>query len=644
MKLLKYDQFAGLNPMNEDVQRAKKLLKDRYLINTISKDLGFIDDKLEYELSHGDKRSLSLNDFNDEQQKEIMTKLRETKLSEQQVKDIEKDPDFRKIRTLTVESDDNTKKYILDRDNQGWVYMFTYFYFIENISLADLKDTYSKLIRFRELLDNMPKKLDQNFIDPNIPNNYEILIDGIDIIDSHTYVRDLYNILNRKLKDQYNKASKSIKDKFDSVAKGFKEIDEKQRKSDLKNIARKMGRYNPNPNSNLEKNLEDFIIDIANFLKSANNVGMSDFLDKLDDCNDKFGNFGADIAFNENGILVIEVKSFNANVMLNSNTSHCIKDSISQWNNYVGENNKQYYIYDFNIPSYEKLSVIGVTIQPNHTIRAAHAKGDEGVSGDLVRILSKKQSEYNIKVNIFDEILLPITQEEMERRRKAKEANIKLSKGVLSIDEITELVGAGGDINIDNSKQLNFAVIDGDYQKIVDLLNLGAKPIISSDGNAIINNAKDLKTIKLLIEYGSEITPEVFENICDDPEAVKFCLDKGIDPDFGRKSAIRRCIVGSWESQKNNGEPYLESIKLLTEYGGTLLTKENFRRALAYGRIDVMNYMLENGYIDEVAKKTPTGSLSYIKKDYDLSIVKKMTEKKEKEVMKYLDEKIKLYE
>ena len=65
-----------------------------------------------------------------------------------------------------------------------------------------------------------------------------------------------------------------------------------------------------------------------------------DYCDRVVACNTKLGKSGADIVYpkniwdtdvNKNGILIIEVKSFPANLMLHSHTSHCIKDSIGNW-------------------------------------------------------------------------------------------------------------------------------------------------------------------------------------------------------------------------------------------------------------------------------------------------------------------------
>jgi hypothetical protein len=64
--------------------------------------------------------------------------------------------------------------------------------------------------------------------------------------------------------------------------------------------------------------------------------------------------------------------------LLNGHTFH-IKD-VYQWESYVSShNNKQYYIYNFNIPQYDNSSTIGVTIEPGQRVRAAHNRADHDI-------------------------------------------------------------------------------------------------------------------------------------------------------------------------------------------------------------------------------------------------------------------------
>ncbi len=103
MKLFKYNQFLSEKPLNENLDKAKKLLKDTYLLTTAANNLGFIEGELKAQLDNKEKRSLTLGDFTPEQQAEIRLKLRELKLKDEEVRTIERNPDFLKIRELLVQ-------------------------------------------------------------------------------------------------------------------------------------------------------------------------------------------------------------------------------------------------------------------------------------------------------------------------------------------------------------------------------------------------------------------------------------------------------------------------------------------------------------------------------------------------------------
>ena len=202
MKLFKYKQFLGENSINENLDKAKKYLKDRFLLRTAAEELGFIEGELKAQLDHKEKRSLTLGDFTPEQQTEIRLKLRELRLKDDQVRNIERDPDFLKIREALGQ------QYI------GWTYPFTYFYFVEMISMEELftrvntetkepDNILFKLIEYKGLLDKLPKKFDQNFIDVNVPNNAEILIDGLDSLEDYRKIKKVIDKLTNVLKKAF---------------------------------------------------------------------------------------------------------------------------------------------------------------------------------------------------------------------------------------------------------------------------------------------------------------------------------------------------------------------------------------------------------------------------------------------------------
>ena len=655
MKLFKYKQFLGENSINENLDKAKKYLKDRFLLRTAAEELGFIEGELKAQLDHKEKRSLTLGDFTPEQQTEIRLKLRELRLKDDQVRNIERDPDFLKIREALGQ------QYI------GWTYPFTYFYFVEMISMEELftrvntetkepDNILFKLIEYKGLLDKLPKKFDQNFIDVNVPNNAEILIDGLDSLEDYRKIKKVIDKLTPILKKDYNDSPEVIKGQFAEVCRGFEQLGGKDEvkkeklwksffgevrtiesdqvihgKSYKKGDKRYFGplfRY---------KNIREFIKAAQNYLKSSENETIIAFYDKINSCNERYGFLGSDTIYEDNGILIIEVKSFQANQFLNGHTRHCIKDYSSQWDNYVSNhNNKQYYIYNFNIPQYDNYSTIGITIQPGQSVRACHAKDDANIQSTIKNILKKWEGEYDIKDDLFGQ-LKPMTDEEIVRREKAKIAEREIVKKGLSIDQIKQYVKEdGANINKDNCVALLHAVEENNFEKAKVILELGGSPNLRSKVDSIINKAQNLDMIKLLVSNGSELTGEVFNNICNDLDAVEYCLKQGLDPNFDNSLPIRRSCKGSWKTKDDIGEGYYDVFKLLVKYGAKLSDSGGRNMAIKwaaeYGRLNFIDYMLEKG-----VKTGFKAALSWLKHS------RKIPDDKKVITIAYLDDKIKQY-
>ena len=655
MKLFKYNQFLGDKPLNENLDKAKKFLKDTYLLTQAATNLGFVEGELKAQLDYKEKRSLVLGDFTPEQQAEIRLKLRELRLKDDEVRTIERNPEFLKIRELLGQ------QYI------GWTYPFTYFYFVEMISMEELftrvntetkepDNILFKLIEYKGLLDKLPKKFDQNFIDVNIPNNAEILIDGLDSLEDYRKIKKVIDKLTPVLKKDYNDSPEVIKGQFAEVARGFDQLggtDEVKKEKLWKSFfgevrtietdqvihgkAYKKGDKRYFGPLSRYTNIREFIKAAQNYLKSSENETILAFYDKINTCNERYGFLGADTVYEENGILIIEVKSFQANQFLNGHTRHCIKDYSSQWESYVAShNNKQYYIYNFNIPQYDNYSTIGITIEPGQKIRACHAKDDADISGSIKSILKKWEGEYDIKDDIFAQ-LKPMTDEEIRRREKAKIAEREIVKKGLSIEQIKQYVKEdGANINKDNCVALLHAVEENNHEKAKVILELGGSPNLRSKADAIINKAQDLNMIKLLVSNGSELTGEVFNNICNDLEAVEYCLKQGLDPNFDNSLPIRRCCKGGWKTKDDIGEGYYDVFQLLVKYGAKL-TDEGGRNmaikwAAEYGRLNFIDYMLEKG-----VKTGFKSALSWLKHS------RKIPDDKKAITVAYLENKIKEY-
>lgn len=628
-----------------------------------------------------------------------------SKIDDNTVKSLITTPEFKALRELSVDAtgpDGKSKTYVLDKDHIGWLSNFVYFYYVEGLDIDGLQAIYKMLIENSDLLPKLEimegtklvkKPFDLNFINIRIPNNAEKLIDALNRLPLQRVYNKYYKDLPRHLRADLDKEPQIIKDKFAAVANGFEDLfinpaTEKRwtdktklekADKDFKGFWGKMDKDTRegsktfgqvvfmSPISRYQTITE--LIDNANgYLKALGNSNFESFYDKFNACNLQFGTSGAKEMFNEKGIFIIEVKSFGANRILNGHTTHCIKDSLNQWNNYVNmnrvrdfvEENKQYYIYNFNLLSSDPMWTIGATIEPDDTygyLRAAHNKTDQSVAGSLFRILNEWTDKYEIREEATkrakalgatdDEIskygplyciMRPISGDEYDKKKAQRQNNIEIVKPGLSIERLKWLTiggkdengnpdpkSGGADVNRQgdkkNSAALYNAVIEDDVEKAEFLLNLGAMPnLFDHRRNAPISFAKSKEMIKLLVSRGSVLTPQVFGTICQDVETVEYCLKAGLDPNFENSFPLRASCKGSYKSANEPGEVYWDSFKLSLDYGASLVDETgNFwilKWAAEYGRIDLIDFVdkeLEGkqGYVGAycwmsmVRKRTP---------------------------------------
>jgi hypothetical protein len=659
----KYTQFLDQFSINENLDKAKKYMKDRYILTTAATQLNLIDDETKYDMANGNKRSVTPLDFvklDAEQKKELTDTMRGISVSEEQLRDLISTNEFKQVREINVkvpvkDVNGNTieKEYQLDRDHMGWLGNFVYFYYYENASLPDLYTLYKNLILNKDILANLEistngklakKAFDTNYINMKVPNNMELLIDGLNRLENLRLYKKMEADLPPHLKRDLKDSPQIIKDQFLEVAMAFDALggDDKEKHDELykgfwgrmllddREGSKTKGQIVFRSPVSRYKNIRDLIEKALGYAKASDNDGFNTFYKRFQDCGTKFGAMGAEEVFNENGIFIIEVKSFGANRILNAGTSHCIKDSLGQWDYYVNsdrnrrqvEENKQYYIYNFNLMGSNSLSVIGITIEPddnyNH-IRAAHNKIDGNVAHNVISILKGWGTEYDIeddaktkakelgatdaeisKYGGLFALLRPATGEDLEKRRKARAANIEIVKKGITIEQIKQYVTVdGADINREACKALQHAVQENDLEKAQLILALGGSPNLKPPKEGVINDATSLDMIKLLVKNGSELTAQVYNNICHDLAAVKFCLDNGLDPSFEDSLPVRRSCKGSYVSPSDIGECYLDGIKMLLDYGASLTDKRGrymiIKWAIEYGRTEVIDYVIENG-------------------------------------------------
>ena len=588
MGLLKFNDFRNkrLESISENVAAGKKLLKEIELVTRVANKSNLIDRELENKIKDG-KRALYFTDFSGDSLNKIKDGIKEIKLDKREVEKIEKNEDFEKIKKLLVK-------------NSGYVYNFVYFYFIEDVPFEELEKAYKDLSDYKDLLSTMERKFDQSFIDGSILNNFEVLIDQLLIIKEGRKAKRFLSKLAKPIRDDYkNKASKKDIEDFNAISVKIDDImtgDDKLAKSIVGQIFEKIMRYTT---------VKQVIKEARLKLKALENADMIKFYKKIEDVNKKFGNYGADIVFDDKGILILDVKSYQANVILNKHTNHCIVSSESQWNNYIETpNTKQYYIYNFNPASElfggqtDNQSVIGITIdqekngqkiyKSNYGL-ACHDKADGYFAEKVENVLKNWEKEYEIDVDIFGDILKPMSDEEYKLRESKKEANRNIVNTGLSIEDIDKYIKLGADINKQNGQALSNAVKEDDKEKVKFILDLGA----SVEGNTNpTKHAKDMEMSKILVEAGAEpdgslLTKDFsLKNL----EDFIYLVNAGADINYNSGEVVRQAVVG--EITSSDGTVYEipnEILKLLVDN----IDKETFKF-----RTRIMPIIFDHGAYD----------------------------------------------
>lgn len=628
MKLLKYSNFTQEYRLNENLDQAKKLLKDTYKMNkailAVQPDYDVDSSGLILFNKEGDP--FNFNELPDDVKNAAKQKVREIKITPEENTNVERGPILKAIRDLIG-------------DKLGYAYLFTYLMLVERVPIDDLKSYLAQLVEYKDLLtaknpvDNKPllRRPISSYIDPNIPNNAEQLSDDLENINQYKASKKVYNELTPVLKRDYDQQPPVIKKQVDDLALSFaklgiedgkvnKETQEKLWKlffgelrtlsedTEIRGKKYKAGDKIYSGQMFRFKNIREFIKSAQNFIKNIDNTETVKFYEAIEKCNDKYGSYGAQVCFDENGILILEIKSFQANQMLNSHTRHCIKDTLSQWDYYVGgENvyNKQYYLYNFNLPSFDNNSVIGITIEPKQKIRACHLKNDQSVGSGIHTILKNWEKEHDVK-DLWS-YLKPMDDKEIEEKRKRVVANREVVKKNLTLEQVRKyLVEDGADVNASKGQPLDNAVAEGDVEKVKFLIDFGASPNLRTKQESTINKIADLSAgeadpekskkafeiLKLLLQAGAELTVVVFRGLLGDYGAVKFCLDNGLDPNFEGGIALRLAVKRG----------LYDVVKLLLDRGAVLNSRLTMAWAFASGSEKVWDLLVDKYKIDMFEK------------------------------------------
>ncbi len=482
----------------------------------------------------------------------------------------------------------------------GYVYSF-YRFMEDGISQDELVILYQRLIDNKQFLNKLTLPFDKyGDLNPSEYNNrvgYEVLTDDLDFIELDRIASKFVTNFTPELKKSYNNSSSFVKEKIRNIAKEFTLLGMDEDTNRVDPVANKILQRNFTQTLKRYDNVEDLIVAAIDFIKVTNNSGLPKFLRKIDKINAQYGILnGIDIVYNQNHIIIVEVKSFQANRELNANTSHCIATTPSRWDEYVGDDNlynKQYYIYNFNLEPTDSNSVIGITIESSGKIRACHNKPDTDLLISIRGILKEWQKEYGIDDDLFS-MFTPMTSKEVDIKKKRVIANRNIIKDKLTIEEYKKYIEDGADPNASNGTPLNNAVRNDMFDVVEYLIGVGANPNLHDS----IKYVKDTDMIKVLCKNGATLDKITYGKfVSGNMKLLEYLLDEcGVDPQFDRGIIIRDAC--------NSND--INLTKLYIEHGGDITIRQHFpiRTAALKGSFGVVDELCKEYKRLRVTKKS----------------------------------------
>ena len=167
-----------------------------------------------------------------------------------------------------------------------------------------------------------------------------------------------------------------------------------------------------------------------------------------------------------------------------------------------------------------------MTIKPDRTYQggACQTLNNRDIGREFKDILKKWQNEYQLDADLWS-LLQPLSNDEIERRKKAKDAERFIirktipdpetgKERTITAEDIKRFVRENGaDVNRDNGKALVNAVEDDDMERVKTILSLGGSPNLLKCSDSAIAKAKTIEMVKLLVSHHAFLTGQVFENI-----------------------------------------------------------------------------------------------------------------------------------
>jgi hypothetical protein len=468
--------------------------------------------------------------------------------------------------------------------NPGWVFVFTKFLFDEKVSFEDIQAMYNTLKEYRESLSLLPQTVDKydgrksTEDGHEVTLNFEKLTDDIQTIERKKKAKSLFDEFPQVLKADYRRCSPEMKAKLEDAAVAFSELKPEQQKG----FVGKISKY---------KSLQQLIRNLDLYIKGNSSASVESLLDNIDEANQYLNDWlKVDVVYvdEKNEIVVADIKTWESLRKLCIGTSWCIVSGAGMWNSYVGDDrlyNKQYVIWNFSLGTANQ-SMIGITINENGGVRAAHAKNDSNFTGEL--------QSYCKKYGIPYSKLRPMTDEEKDKKRRFVVANAEIKKPQKSIERIGQLIKDGADINTDKGKPIKNALESGNLEMVAFMVQNGADLNIDPE---IVKSCSNFKTLKFLVDNGADIATDRYwpmRKMCElnDTEGVKYFVKMGSDVNIMDTFSLR------WAIRSNN----IELIKFLIDNGANIQSRANIcmKWGWEYCNLETLKFLIDN-YRDKIA-------------------------------------------
>ncbi|NBO22245.1 hypothetical protein EBU94_02735, partial [bacterium] len=534
----------------------------------------------------------------------------DAKLTEEEVKSLEKNPYFLEIKKMLSHT-------------PGLTYLFTKTFFKDwrnqwddgefqsksemDRCIDDLKNIYDELISKRDLWGLLPMTFDKYAsLEPDgndtRPSIERLTDDWRTVLSSQNAKQFFINRLLPFQKKWFKDAPDSILQKVNAIGDAFASFGKKDD-----------GRLDKDENRMMNddffikfrngkrveyvarfQTLGDLIRGAEEYINTSSKNSYKYVRDKIEEANRKYGmENGVDVIWEERGLMVVEIKSYVANAIVNANTSHCIKNSLSSWNSYVSLERltRQYYLYNFNLPSSNSESVIGVTIDKNGKPTHAHAKRDEGFMGNLYPYMEKHKIPFDT--------LEPYSPEEQKQILRRIEANKVLKREGVSAKEIRMALENGGDVNAEMGLPLKNSIVSGDLESFKVLIDNGARVNIRTDLFDKFDTKKDpytnLEIVSILVTNGVNIDESSYRSLTTQIKnvplfsLVKKMLESGMDPNIMKGRLLRDGITRKdldWVEQLSKynlnfaSREYMVLLSLLQQGQGTEANEGHFETKL----------------------------------------------------------------